>query len=1155
MEAGVAEGEALVPALRAWVLGRFEIEVDGRLLNDGDWRGRRQANDLLAFLLTRSSQTALTEDVLEALWADRPLETAQQALYRSASQIRTLVGRDAARDAGPAILISSGHVSLNPRWPLWLDLEAFQNAVKQAQQSRAEEDCRAALALYGGMLLPDARYADWPNSRRHEVERERAWLLAQLGQHAEARHDMAAALELGQQLAGIEPWNERAHRRIMRAYAGLGRRAEALRHYYRLAARIEQELGSAPAPETQDLFDRLNVEQPPSPAAPDQTPSGSTAGQERVASSTSQQAPLVGRQQELALLAGLLADLPPGGSAAFLGGEPGIGKTRLAREVCRMAEARGLVVLFGAARAEPTRTPYAPVAEAIAGYLHARDRSAETAADPEDAEPREVAALLAGCEPLLRLVPEYADGPPSGEQISPEHEQRLIWHAAVTWLERVASDAGAVLFLDDLQWADEQTVALLRQVLLRLPDLPVLIVVTHREEGDARSPFGRLLAEAARHRLARRILLRRFDASEVAEQLQHLLGGQPSAALVTAIFERTNGNPLFVEGLADGLRHSGLLREQHDELHAAGNVRIPVELAESVRQRTQLLTPSARRVLEVGAVAGLHVDHLVLARASAVASDELLDALDQLRGARLLIDEGEGYTFQHGLVRDVVYDDLSVGRRMLLHRRVAEAIEQLAGPKHAELAGVLAHHWSRAGDAPLQAAEYGWRAGERARTLGALDEALASFNEALAQLDRAGTEGEAAALRRHEVLISLAKAQGMQGDHRAAHETLAQALALAPSGEPAAHVYRLLGDIDQRRGAYGAAAAMYRDGLAALGSSPTPERGRLLLSTAMCALRTSQHTEANALFVEARAALEAASERRDLGHAAHFAGSSAYYRGVLDEAQQWLERSLDLGRRANDMGGQSRALHALGQVFGARGHVERALPRYAEALELARRAGYPSEQVGALLGQSACTGLLGNWAGAVGAAEAALDVARGADLTGPMVDCHVRLAEVFVALNKREEATRQADLALARAKDHGAQASPIRLHTLLGNMHLLAGRHAEAIAHLRRAMAAGSEVPCSTDVTEAAGLLGAVLSADGDPEGDRWLGPALEQCRQSGYAPTACLIYLELAALYQRRSDRPRAEAAARQARSLIAQLGLPGITAFTDVLATAEMG
>jgi len=1151
-----------VPAVHAWVLGRFAVELDGRLLTDADWRGRRQAHDLLAYLLIRPGYSALVDEAMEALWGDRSAETAQQTLYRSSSQLRTLLGK--ASERGPAIVIGGGRVALNPRWTISVDLTAFEAAVKRAQQSKGEADCAAALAQYGGAVLPDKRYADWPGGRRREVERGRAWLLEALGEHAIARHDPAAALDLGQQLVGLEPWNDRAHRRIMRALADLGRRTEAVRFYRRLAARIERELETVPAAETRRLYEQLIAADEAAVVGRSPAPPG--VGAAKVSAATTADAPpmpeappLVGRQQELARLAGMLADLPPRSGAALLGGESGIGKTRLAREVCRMAEARGVPVLMGSCRAEPDCVPYGPIAEALAAYLRARgrrgaasDKRGVAASDAATLSPAEAEALLAGCKPLLRLVPEFAGEEVVRERISLEQEQRLIWHAAVTWLGQVAGDRGVVLFLDDLHWADDQSVALLRQVLTRLEEVPILVIGTYRDtDVDSASAFGRLLNDVYRQRLARRIPVQRLAQTEVATLLTHVLGVQPSDQLLAAVYDRTSGNPLFVEGLAEGLLHSGVLVEREDRLHAPGDVHIPEELAESVRQRCAFLTPAAQRLLETAAVAGEQIEHLVLAPASGLTPDALLDALDQVRARRLLVDEGEGYAFQHKLVRDVLYDDLSVGRRMLLHRRVATALEAVAGGRLDELSAALAHHWAEAGDAPLRAAEFAYRAGEWVRKLGAVDQAIASFRQTLEQLDRAGqTRGP----RRHEVLIGLAKAQGMAGQPDSARASLEAALVLAEALEQRAHVRRLLGDIDQRRGAYAAALEQYQRGLALLEGQASVERGRLLLAAATVSFRLGRHSEAVPLLQAGVSALGESGERRDAGHAASVAAGEAYFRGALDEARVWLERSLEHCRAARDLGGQSRALCGLGLIYDARGQIGMARPRFEDALLLARRAGYPNEQARALLGLAAADGLAGQLDAALANAESALSIAKRADFTSLIPECHLRLAELYWLSEDHAATMEQIQLSQSTARSGTEPSVLARLHALLGRVHLASGQPGEASEAFRRAVDLASGMPLSEEHAEAAGLLGVSLLALGDDEADAWLSRGLDVCDRSGYALCACEIHLALWMACRGHGQPARADRALALAQGIANRLTLPGLTAAVDRAASAHL-
>ncbi|WP_435840198.1 helix-turn-helix transcriptional regulator [Streptomyces atroolivaceus] len=385
----------------------------------------------------------------------------------------------------------------------------------------------------------------------------------------------------------------------------------------------------------------------------------------------------VGRAGELAALTETLARAAAGEpQALLLGGEAGVGKTRLVEEFITAARRRGAVVAVGGCvEIGADGLPYAPFATALRALRRAM--------------PEELTEALAGQEgELARLLPELgeADRAPNDE-----HGTARLFELAARLLERLSAARTVVLVLEDLHWADASTRHLLAYLFRTLRSGRLVVIGTYRaDDVHRRHPLRPLLAELDRLRTVRRIELDRFSRAEVGRQLAGILAAVPDPALVDDIFERSDGNAFFVEELARSLECCGDSSGLSDSLRDLLLVRV------------EALPEDAQRVARIIAEGGSTVEHPLLAAVAGLAEDDLDEALRAAVGANLLLPapDTEGYRFRHSLVREAVSDDLLPGERTRLNRRYAEALENDPSlVRTDERAARLASYWYAAHDA------------------------------------------------------------------------------------------------------------------------------------------------------------------------------------------------------------------------------------------------------------------------------------------------------------------------------------------------------------------------------------------------------------------------------------------------------------------------
>jgi class 3 adenylate cyclase/tetratricopeptide (TPR) repeat protein len=481
----------------------------------------------------------------------------------------------------------------------------------------------------------------------------------------------------------------------------------------------------------------------------------------------------VGRRAELAALRAAFERSAAGGRQVMLvGGEPGVGKSRLAAEFAREVHAEGANVLFGRCD-EGLAVPYQPFVEALSHYLHhAPPAELPTGLGPSGGE-------------LARLVPELAEvvpGLPSPLRSDPETERYRLFEAMACWLGAASADEPLVIILDDLHWATQPTLLLLRHVVRATSPAQLLVVGIYRHtEPDLDHSLADLLADLRRTAGVQRLMLGGLDEAEVTALLEaagHAWGAN-ARGLARAIRAHTEGNPFFVGELVRHAAESGALGQEGDgSLHQLG---IPEGVHDVVLRRLSRLSEAASDTLATAAVVGAEFDQAVVAAVTGLDAEAVAEALDEALAAGLIkevIGARLRFRFRHQLVRASLYTSLSTTRRLRLHRRVGEAVEALHRSRLDEHLPTLAYHFAQAaasGEAAT-AVHYTWRAGDRALTQLAHDQAAELYARALALFD--GSELAEDPLRRCDLLIALGEAQ-RRAAHPAHRQTLLDAAAVA----------------------------------------------------------------------------------------------------------------------------------------------------------------------------------------------------------------------------------------------------------------------------------------------------------------------------------------------------------------------------------------
>jgi DNA-binding SARP family transcriptional activator len=912
--------------LRIALLGPPRVERDGAPIEVDT----RKAIAMLAYLAIHPERHG-RDAVAGLLWPDYDTEHARGALRRTLSTLNKAVG--------PGWLAADRTTVGFAQTGFWLDVTRFEELLAGCRDHGHPPDdaCPACLAplaeaarlhrgdfLAGFSLRDSTSFDDWQYFQAERLRRELAGTLERLATAQIGQRRWDDAVDGARRWLALDPLHEPAHRQLMRIYSWSGRRGAALRQYQACQRVLEEELGVEPLEETVAVHEAVQANRLPPPPAPAAASGPATlplrgtepgAGSPKAAPSAAgppAAVPLVGRDQEWAALLDAYRAVAGDGRLVVIEGEAGIGKTRLAAELAGHARSLGASVVSGRCYEEEAGVAYGPFIEGLRVVLAGDPGAGRLDGVPRHwlAEARRLLPELAEAHPGLP-EPGPLDGPAAGRQFLEGVSQVL--------LAACAGPGPGLLVLDDLHWADEASLDVLAYVVHRLAGRPVLVVACWRsEQVPAGGRLRRLAAEARRTGQGSVLELRRLDAAGVAELVTAAAPARAGAAGL--LHQRTEGLPFLVLEYLAAIGEDG-------ELPAA----LPGGARDLLEARVRGIGDAARQLLGTAAVLGRSFDVDTARAASGRSDEEAVAALEEL-AARGLVREvaGDIYDFGHGLVRDLVYEQTSLARRRLLHRRVGEALAAGARgrrPQEPPAASIARH--LELGGAAAEAAGYHRLAGDQARAVFANREALDHYRAGVA-LGHPDAAGLHAAIGDLETLL---------GNYDAALAAYTAAAGAATDDERWV-IEQRLGAVCARRGDWDAAERHLTAALAALGSGgPAVRRAGLVADRSLAAHRQGRNDAAQQL---ANDALDLAGESGDpdaLARAHGMLGMLSAARGDHDTARRHLEQSLILAEALPDPSARVAALNNLALAHRATGEVDLAIDHTRTALELCTRQG------------------------------------------------------------------------------------------------------------------------------------------------------------------------------------------------------------------------
>jgi DNA-binding SARP family transcriptional activator/predicted ATPase len=1014
------------------LFGHLEVALDGTPLR---LTTPRRSLQVLAYLLLHRAVAVSREYLAFLLYPDDEESSARAKLRATLSELPKILPQPAER----YVSIEGDKIAWNPEADVWLDVDAFVDACSD------KERLGEAIDLYRGDLLPEV-YDEWLDAIRERHRNAYLRCLAERVSEARRAADFPLAIETARKVLAVDPWREDMVRRIIAIRYELGDRAGALSEYAGFAKRLRSEMGAEPMPETAALAERVAR--------------GQTAGEHDdevdrpPAGRIGPILPFVGRHDEMERLLETWTRVSRGhGGCVFVGGETGIGKSRLVWEFAHAVEDRGGRVLVGAT-SSPEAVPYESIVDGFRTGL------------PLIASLRSSIALAC----VATLLPEVHArvGLPAVPRLDAESERIRLFESLFRCLADLATPRPLLLVLEDLHWAQAASMDLLEFLLRRIAGTAVMIVVTYRDDDAAPlHALHRLRREARAAAGAQSLSLGRLSVAEIEELRLSLpeVRDRPAETLVAA----SQGNPLFLTQLVVDVRE--------DERAA------PASLAAIVARRLERLSEPARTAAEIAACIGDRFSRDAVADVSAWDEADLTAALDELLDRRIIREASSRglleYSFTHHLIHETIAAAIPPKTASVRRRRVARVLEELYPERFSELSGLLAAHYEAGGDTPNATRCY-TEAVRRSISIGALAEARTLCDRALALSDarsradllleritiesRSGDRDSCIA-----ALLALEEVDRELGDAAVHRAALLQRLEFAAGiGDREMHeraskeLQTCISDDDARsRAALHLAEAKMAFNLGHLAESYASAATALVCSraahdegettAALCALaQVEAHrghlSTSESLFDEAAKAAARAADPR-LEHLALSSGwTIAYQRRDMKRCRSVAERCLVLALKLGDRPAEAQAHGRLGVTLAAVGtEYADARRHYADSQRIYRETGRPTGSAGPLMNEALLEMRLGFFQRACDASEKASAIFEGANDQRGLANGLNNLVFLRACIDNFSGAREAAELGMAIAREHGFGLLEASILENLAFAEALAGNYEAAI--------------------------------------------------------------------------------------------------------------
>ncbi len=642
-------------------LGDVALYIDGTLVR----LATRKQTALLVFLAAHVGKLVRREHLASLLWPDSPPDRGRRSLNQALYSIRKRI---------PTFL---PHVDNDG---LRLPVGIIQADFLEFQRAYAEHRFDTAAELYRGDFLegfsiPNAReFEEWQEEERRSRQQEAFQAFAQVMQDAERAGHWYNVEKAALRLLKIDPFSEQVHQSRIQAIAASGNWIRANHVWHQTSEMYRRELGQVPTKLKKTLTSLFSASL--------SSVSLADVGHDALS------ARFVGREASFRVIRNEWEKVKAGkGALVIISGEAGIGKTRFCNQFLRLAAVQGAKCFDGKCYATERQIPYSAIVDALGESVSLSDLASL---------PEQWKRLLGMYLP--QFVPE-TDG--VGIEIEYENIGRAFIEAVVQFVRHIAVQQPVVLFIDDFQWSDESTVALVHHLGSRLHDVPVMLLVALRKEEVSGGPaLRRFISEPSPTGGYREIVLSELmdvEARELIEDFARRQQIEISETLQNRLLNRVGGRPFFIIEYLRAYKRNPSVLELREKTDLRGSaLSLPESIESYLALRFSGLGDIEVQIVGTISVLGRAAPLDLLHRVSGVEDTEIMNALANLVERGIVSDTPEGLAFTHDLLREAAYRWIGGPRRRVLHGRVAETLEKSA----AAPPGTLALHYELAGNRP-----------------------------------------------------------------------------------------------------------------------------------------------------------------------------------------------------------------------------------------------------------------------------------------------------------------------------------------------------------------------------------------------------------------------------------------------------------------------
>lgn len=649
----------MVPVLYVHLFGDFRLYHDGKLVS---YILQARLQSLLAYLLIHRASPQSRQKLAFLFWPDTAESQARTNLRQLLHHLKRVLPA-----ADQFLQIETNTLQWQPKAAYSFDVAEFEQDLAQAVANEGYPEAEilaleSAVKRYGGDLLPGC-YDDWILPERERLHQSFMGALERLILLTEAQRDYQTAIGFAERLLRRDPLHESTYRRLMRLHALNGDRASALRVYHTCVTTLARELGVEPHVTTQEAYVRLLNMEAPAVLSP------------RKASPSSSTTVMVGRRDEWILLRNVWRRVNLGHATfVLISAEAGMGKTRLAEEFLEWGKQQGFITARTRSYAAEGRLAYAPLAEIL--------RS-----DPLRSGLSRLDRIW--LKEVARIVPELLveeEDLPRPEPITDGWQRKHLFEALSRAM--ISDQEPRILFLDDLQWCDQDTLEWLHYLLHFDTDARLLIIGAVRpEEVDQTHPLTALVLDLGIKGQITKIELGPLDKFETVTLAEQVADKKFDNEDARRLFLLTEGNPLFIVEATRAEVSNGEAKWWDGS-----------KVQAIILARLHQLSASSRDLASLAATIGRSFSTDVLAQASGSDEETLVQGLDELWQHRIIREQGNtAYDFSHDSIREVAYSEVSNVRRQSLHKRVARALEQIYRSNLDQVSDQIADHFERAG--------------------------------------------------------------------------------------------------------------------------------------------------------------------------------------------------------------------------------------------------------------------------------------------------------------------------------------------------------------------------------------------------------------------------------------------------------------------------